>query len=419
MSTTTVYAEIVKAERDDSGNLVVVGKATGPDLDLDNQICDPAWLGKAMPAWFSTGGNIREQHSSIAAGIATDLAQDGDSWMVTSTIVDPVSAKKVEAGVLKGYSVGIKAPRVITDKAAPGGRIVDGQIVEVSLVDRPCNPTCTLTLSKAAKPGSTVKATDFDAEHMLVKVEEYAEHPDPDDDDREAGADKAADADDTVKPEPVDAKALVAQYKAAHPDAGKAAPAQDIAGAQAAIAAIAQLIISEAGDLAMGDLGEACDIQDLLCAVDALRWFICGEAEEAADDAVDTEDEPDEPVTITIPLAAEPDAPKTPEPDAVKAAGPDNLAELVKAAVTEATQAHEEELKALRAELAKVLATPVPGGPAITRHATAEAAAAELAKAAEAKRFTRLANTVTDREMAAYYRNQAAQLTGAPASEGA
>lgn len=168
MSETTVYADIVKFARNDDGDLIVVGKATGPDLDLDKQICDPEWLSKAMPEWMSTGGNLREQHSAVAAGVATELSQDGDSWMVAGLIVDPVSARKVEKGVLKGYSIGVKNPQVIKDKAAPGGRVVGGSVVEVSLVDRPCNPTCTLTLAKAAKTAT---------EPELVKVEELHEEP--------------------------------------------------------------------------------------------------------------------------------------------------------------------------------------------------------------------------------------------------
>jgi len=62
----------------------------------------------------------------------------------------------------------------VKDIAAPNGRIIGGQIVEVSLVDRPCNPTCTLTLTKAAKPGVS-KAATVDADRMLVKVEELHE----------------------------------------------------------------------------------------------------------------------------------------------------------------------------------------------------------------------------------------------------
>jgi hypothetical protein len=191
MTITRVYAaDILKAERNTDGDLVVFGKATGPDLDLDKQICDPAWLKTAMPAWMQYG-NLREQHSSIAAGVATDLEQDGDSWMVRSVVVDPVSARKVEKGVLKGYSIGIKNPRVVKDAAAPGGRIVGGDIVELSLVDRPCNATCTLTVAKAATPGMEVNAADFDEATGLVRVEELLEG-------EAADLSKSADADDAT-----------------------------------------------------------------------------------------------------------------------------------------------------------------------------------------------------------------------------
>ncbi|HVN52075.1 MAG TPA: hypothetical protein VMT43_11605 [Acidimicrobiales bacterium] len=149
MALTHVYAEIVKATENDDGTLLVTGKATGPDLDLDKQICDADWLSKAVPDWFSSGANVREQHSQIAAGVGQELAKDGDSWNLSTLVVDPVSVLKVKKGVLKGYSVGIANPKVVKDAAAPGGRIVDGQIVEVSLVDRPANPTCALMLAKS------------------------------------------------------------------------------------------------------------------------------------------------------------------------------------------------------------------------------------------------------------------------------
>src|SRR5206468_932282 len=99
VDTTTVYAPILKHFRDDNGDLVVFGKATGPDLDLDQQICDPEWLKTAMPTWFQWG-NLREQHSSIAAGTAKTLTAEGDSWNVEALIVDRGSAEKVEKGVL-------------------------------------------------------------------------------------------------------------------------------------------------------------------------------------------------------------------------------------------------------------------------------------------------------------------------------
>jgi len=145
----TSYAQIIKQEKQADGTLIVYGKATDDALDIDNQICDAGWLNKAMPDWFKTGGNIREQHSNIAAGVAKELNSKADGHYISALIVDPVSVKKVETGVLKGFSIGIRSPRVVRDEKAANGRIIDGQIVEVSLVDRPANPNAKLTLAKS------------------------------------------------------------------------------------------------------------------------------------------------------------------------------------------------------------------------------------------------------------------------------
>jgi hypothetical protein len=145
----TSYAAITKSEKQEDGTLLVYGKATDDAIDSDNQICDAGWLNKAMPDWFKTGGNIREQHSNIAAGVAKELDSKADGHYITAHVVDPTSVKKVEAGVLKGFSIGIRAPRIVRDEKAANGRIIDGQIVEVSLVDRPANPHAKLMLAKS------------------------------------------------------------------------------------------------------------------------------------------------------------------------------------------------------------------------------------------------------------------------------
>jgi hypothetical protein len=147
------YAALIKSEKQEDGTLKVYGKATDDSIDIDQQICDDDWLKRAMPDWFVTGGNVREQHSNIAAGVATDYEAKADGHYITALVVDPVSVKKVEAGVLKGFSIGIRGPRVVRDTKAAGGRIVDGQIIEISLVDRPANPNAKLMLAKAADGG--------------------------------------------------------------------------------------------------------------------------------------------------------------------------------------------------------------------------------------------------------------------------
>lgn len=153
------YAGIIKSEKQEDGTLKVYGKATDDAIDIDQQICDEAWLKEAMPDWFTSGGNIREQHSNIAAGVATDYEAKADGHYITALIVDPVSVKKVETGVLKGFSIGIRGPRVIRDQKAAGGRIVGGQIVEVSVVDRPANPNAKMVIAKAVE-GGVLEAVD-------------------------------------------------------------------------------------------------------------------------------------------------------------------------------------------------------------------------------------------------------------------
>ena len=161
---TNVYADILKYDDNGDGTLTVYGKATDDSVDIDQQICDETWLAKAMPDWFMTGGNIREQHSNIAAGVAQEYELKADGHYISALVVDPVSVKKVQNRVLRGFSIGIKSPRVVRDSKAANGRIIDGQIVEVSLVDRPANPNCQLVLAKS-----------INGEKSLTKVEELVE----------------------------------------------------------------------------------------------------------------------------------------------------------------------------------------------------------------------------------------------------
>ena len=168
MDYATGYAEIVKYDKNDDGTLMVYGKATDDTLDLDAQICDSKWLDEAMPRWFKSGGNIREMHGPSAAGIAKEYEVKKDGHYIGVHVVDPLAAKKVETGVYQGFSIGIKSPRVVHDSKAANGRIVDGQIIEVSLVDRPANPSAKLILAKAVE-----------GETSLVQVEELHEYKAP------------------------------------------------------------------------------------------------------------------------------------------------------------------------------------------------------------------------------------------------
>lgn len=147
---------IEKTEQTPDGDLVVYGKATDGSVDSDEQIVDPDWAAKAVQDWLATGANVRVQHNSqrdpAGVGIEADTDADGATW-VKSLVVEPVAKRLVEKGALRAYSVGIARPKIVRDSVARGGRIVDGSLVELSLVDRPANKNCTLQLVKADAEG--------------------------------------------------------------------------------------------------------------------------------------------------------------------------------------------------------------------------------------------------------------------------
>jgi len=181
------YVGDLVAKRGEDGHLRVKGLATDATLDLDEQICDPEWLKSAMPAWMEIG-NIREMHQSKAVGKAMEMSATGNGgYVVEAKIVDKNAAQMVEEGIYTGFSVGIKGARVIKDASAPGGRIVGGKIVEVSLVDRPANPSAVIEIAKSVDgelvKGSAVtdldKTSDLNAEAIHHQVSGDADSAKP------------------------------------------------------------------------------------------------------------------------------------------------------------------------------------------------------------------------------------------------
>jgi hypothetical protein len=148
---------IEKAEPNEDGDLVVYGKATDGSLDSDDQIVDPDFSAKAVQEWLSSGGNVRVQHNPqrdpAGIGIEAETGPDGSQW-VKSLVIEPVAKRLVQKGALRAYSVGIARPVIVRDGSARGGRITGGQIVEISLVDRPANKNCGIQLVKAASDGT-------------------------------------------------------------------------------------------------------------------------------------------------------------------------------------------------------------------------------------------------------------------------
>lgn len=552
---TYAWAPITKSEEQSDGTLLVHGPAASSALDRDQQILAPDFLDRAMPDWFRSGANIREQHDAkkaVGVGVGLTKGDDGAHY-VTARIVDPVAVQKVKHGVLRGFSVGIKNPRVVMGKAeAPNGLVTDGTVCELSVCDRPANSECVFSLAKADADGDlalvedaqVVEKSDASTFGLLPELYERLAAPVKDAlaalagsgavvstdvskaDDAEtpapsvvvnvtvsaveaalgkadlstAGRKKAAASGAAMSDGsyPIDSKADLrkaiqavgrggadhdairahivqraealgltsmipdnwnkdgsmkddAATKADEATAAKAeellrdvrtlAPALakadetggddetgDINGATAAIAAIAQLIISEAESLAQGNFDELCDIQLLCSAAEALKWFTAREEAEqqgGADMALADTVKADSAKTSAATEAAgeenndedgKPAVTKSEEPTLTKA----DVADLIKAAVAEANDAAEERITTLAADLAKAQqaidefrSTPVPGGPVLTRTQAQEGSARKSDAdhlRAEARQYMAKADAVEDRDLREGYRDKARAL---------
>lgn len=169
---TFISFPIEKISETPDGDIEVYGKATDGIVDSDRQIVDPEWAAKAVAQWLETGGNVRVQHNPMrdpaGVGIAVDRDADGGQW-VKSLIVEPAAKNLVRKKVLRSYSVGIMHPQIVHDPQAANGRIVGGEIGEISLVDRPANKNCTFQLVKAAASGGVEWVGKLSGGDVLTK----------------------------------------------------------------------------------------------------------------------------------------------------------------------------------------------------------------------------------------------------------
>ena len=147
------WVPISKIEKDGDSRRVY-GLVTNDDIDSDEQIVDADFARKAMARWFDDGtgfgANLRQQHSVSLppAGKGIRLEDTPKGQYIEALVVEPGAVKLVDAKVYAGFSVGIAHPRIIRDARAKGGRIVSGNVVEVSIVDRPANYSAKFAICK-------------------------------------------------------------------------------------------------------------------------------------------------------------------------------------------------------------------------------------------------------------------------------
>lgn len=143
-----LYAEIAKVEDQDDGTIKVWGYASSGAKDADGETITPEAMKAALPDYMKFGA-VREMHQPLAAGTAieAEVQEDGKTWF-GAHVVDPVAVTKVKTGVYKGFSIGGK----VTKRDDLNKTLIKGlNLIEVSLVDRPCNPDAVMTVFKAER----------------------------------------------------------------------------------------------------------------------------------------------------------------------------------------------------------------------------------------------------------------------------
>ena len=164
---------IDKVETDADGDLIVYGKASDGSIDSDQQIVDPSWMSRAAQAWKDSGANLRVQHNAqrdpAGVGLEVETDANGATW-VKGLVVEPIAKKLVAKGALRAYSVGIARPTIARDAMAKGGRITDGELVEISLVDRPANKRCGIQLVKSEDGVPEYVGKVFGADDVIAKA---------------------------------------------------------------------------------------------------------------------------------------------------------------------------------------------------------------------------------------------------------
>jgi hypothetical protein len=188
---------------------------------------------------------------------------------------------------------------------------------------------------------------------------------------------------------------------------------------------LAQAIIGEAQEIGAGSYGETADVDLLNCAAAMISRWTGREAAPGEDDdsAMALMQSAAKALGVDLPAVAETGPPATgtnagdtSKPQIAKESATvdtgtqtGDLTEVVKAAVAKATEPLEKLRRELEEAVATVKATPVPGGPVLSRNVQVKQPGAVVNEdyAAKAAYYREMAETVTDRPTADGYRKLA------------
>jgi len=146
MATVRQFGAITKVEDQADGTIKVWGVASSEAVDHAGEKITAEAMKAALPD-YSKFPALREMHEPLAAGKVLEADVDGaGETQICAHVVDPLAITKVKTGVYAGFSVGGKVlKRDPTDRSVITGL----RLVEISLVDSPCNPDAVISMWKA------------------------------------------------------------------------------------------------------------------------------------------------------------------------------------------------------------------------------------------------------------------------------
>jgi phage head maturation protease len=140
------FGAITKVEDQDDGTIKVWGVASSEARDQQGETITAAAMKAALPD-YERFPALREMHEPSAAGRVVEAdVDDHGITQICAHVVDPLAITKVRAGVYAGFSIGGK---VLKRDTADRSVITALKLVEISLVDSPCNPDAVINMWKA------------------------------------------------------------------------------------------------------------------------------------------------------------------------------------------------------------------------------------------------------------------------------
>lgn len=161
-----MYLPFAKKDNDER---IVAGYATSEDLDSQGEVIKISAIKKALPDYMKFA-NIREMHQLSAVGKAIQATVDEGkkALYLVAKVVDKIAWEKCKEGVYNGFSIGGRILKKVDNI------IEELSLSEISLVDRPANPSAVFSLVKI---DSGKNVTDVNKQMNPTSVDEVPAEP--------------------------------------------------------------------------------------------------------------------------------------------------------------------------------------------------------------------------------------------------